>query len=114
MNALTEDVRARGLVAARAARLAKAQERAANYTVTNWEDRDERWWKNLAKEQGVALPPRGTSLDAVQMGKYLRKLGLTQRQYEDWTGQSLKDFIRNNEDWSLRAWLGLVLERPKE
>ncbi len=87
------------------------REALANGPITTWEDRDVGEWKRLAESRKVTLPPRRTALSVGEMKKYLHKLKIGLKEYKDWAGDTLDHFVYNNPTWSLRAWLGLVLEK---
>jgi hypothetical protein len=57
------------------------------------------------------------------MRRWLKKLGISVKDYLDWQGEgpldpetnknrraTLKDFAERNPDWPLRAWVGLLME----
>lgn len=72
---------------------------------------DEEHWVELARARGVRLPAPGVPITPAAMERWLRRLGMTTRQYLDWTGaRTLAQFGAANPGWTLRAWVGLLLE----
>lgn len=69
------------------------------------------YWVSLARSDGFRLPRKAIACTSGAMERWLRKLGVTGTQYREWTGgQGLKAFIEANPTWSLRAWVGVLLE----
>jgi hypothetical protein len=56
------------------------------------------------------LPSPAERLTPDSLRRWLPKLGLTERQYENLVGMSIDDSARFNRPWPLRAWLGFVAE----
>lgn len=68
-------------------------------------------WEELASARGIRLPQWHEPPTPGQMGKWLRKLGISWQDYKVLTGErKMTDFARNNPDWGLRPWVGLLLE----
>ncbi len=72
---------------------------------------DDSHWIALARKKGVRLPRATTINTPGRMEHWLRKLGVSRRQYLDFSGEkSLRDFPAANPTWPLRAWVGILLE----
>jgi hypothetical protein len=84
---------------------------------------DEKTWRTLARARGIRLPLWGKPVTPNAMRRWLKKLGISVKDYLDWQGDgpldpatnknrraTLKDFAERNPDWPLRAWVGLLLE----
>ena len=72
---------------------------------------DDKQWALNAKVLGVRLPKSGTPLTTGRMRPWLRKLGISNERYLDYSGgQQLKQFIPANPGWTLRAFAGLMTE----
>jgi hypothetical protein len=72
---------------------------------------DDDEWVILARKHGVRLPRTDTPLDTGKMKRWLTKLGVSNKEYLEWTGkQTREQFIKANPHWTLRAWAGVVLE----
>lgn len=70
-----------------------------------------RVWEKLAKAKGLRLPRWNTRCTPSPMGAWLKKLGISVNQHNEWGGFStLGEWIDLNPDWPLRAWVGLMLE----
>ena len=69
-------------------------------------------WAELAKALGLRLPLWRQPPTRGQMSKWLRKLGVSLTQYQEWSGdQTLEEFAKRNPSWPLRAWVGMLLEQ---
>src|SRR3990167_4954985 len=69
-------------------------------------------WDGLAKKRKVRLPRIDAKLTTAGMRRWLRlqlKTSVTafQKEYPD---QNIREFIKNNPEWTLKAWAGSVLE----
>ena len=72
---------------------------------------DSNLWLELAKERKLRLPLWRFPCTTGGMRKYLKKLNVSVDEYLEYSGEKiLKVFPRNNPEWPLRAWVGLVLE----
>ena len=72
---------------------------------------DEILWKELAHKRNIRLPQKSTLCRPCDMERWLRKLSISMQKYSAWSGfRTLRDFPNFNPDWSLRAWVGLLLE----
>ncbi len=72
---------------------------------------DDANWAALASARGVPLPHVSTPLATGSMERWLRRLGVSRTAYLKATGyRAVGDFIRLNPGWTLRAWVGLLLE----
>ena len=62
-----------------------------------------------------SMPSRGVPCEPEAMHLWLKRLGITVTEYLQATQlRSLADFCTLNPAWSLRAWLGTVLEMKHE
>ena len=69
-------------------------------------------WQRLARKRKIRLPRVDARLSTGGMTRWLRlQLGLSvtafQRMFPD---QNLREFVRNNPRFTLKAWAGMVLE----
>jgi hypothetical protein len=72
---------------------------------------DDENWVELARRAGVTLPRRGTACTPARMEKWMKKLGFNTTWYRNWSGfRNLQEHIDANPTWSLRAWVGMLLE----
>ena len=63
------------------------------------------------RKPGLRLARHGMRPRTGRMERFLKKLGITHRQYNVWSGdQALNAFARANPDWTQRAWEVLMLE----
>lgn len=68
-------------------------------------------WVSLARHAGLRLPQKATHLTTAGMEAWLRKLRIRPAAFLRWGGyKTLSDFIRLNPAWTLRSFVGLVLE----
>lgn len=68
-------------------------------------------WEQMASDAGLKLPPLGVPCTTGWMRRWLGRVGVTVPSYLDWAAErTLSSFQRNNPDWPVRAWAGLVLE----
>ena len=72
------------------------------------------YWLELAKKYGVRLPAWGIAPTISNMRTWLHKVGISQPEYESYYNEKLGDFLVQNPEWPLRAWVGLVLELVDE
>jgi hypothetical protein len=104
--------------AARAARQAARRASSLRRDFT-----EEREWRKLAKVRNVRLPPWGQPPTPALMRRWLKRVGISTKDYLDCQGEgpldprtnrnrrpTLRDFAARNPDWPLRAWAGLLLE----
>lgn len=90
-------------------RAQKKAERAASPLRQDF--KDEPRWVEMAKERGLTLPPWGDPPTPKLMAAWLRKCGVTQKEYLDWFGEgTMASFQRQNPRWPLRAFAGIILE----
>lgn len=62
-----------------------------------------------------SMPSRGVPCEPEAMHLWLKRLGITVTEYLQATQlRSLADFCTLNPAWSLRAWLGTILEMRHE
>ena len=72
-------------------------------------------WAELAKARKLRLPLWRQRCSRGQMGKWLKRLGISMTTYQEWSGEkTLAEFPSRNPDWPLRAWVGLLLEWDKQ
>ena|SRR3990172_11399501 len=72
---------------------------------------DESTWKELASVRKIKLPLWYYTCDPKLMKKWLRKLGITQAEYFERSGElNLEQFANRNANWPLWAWFGVTLE----
>jgi hypothetical protein len=106
---------------ANAAKAARQAARRASSLRRNFSD--EPWWKKLARARGIRLPGWGEPVRPPAMRRWLKRLNISVSDYLEWQGDgpydattgcnrraTVKDFAERNPDWSLRAWVGLLLE----
>lgn len=72
---------------------------------------DDNLWIELAKKYGCGLPQFETALTTGGMERFLHRLKIPLASYLAWTEEkTIKVFGQNNPTWTLRAWVGLLLE----
>ncbi len=74
---------------------------------------DDDYWVGLAKKHGVRLPQKQTPLATGPMRRWLRQLGITNKQWLEESGNmTLKQYADTNIPlgFGLRAFVGLRLE----
>lgn len=73
-------------------------------------------WDDLAKEYGVRLPAWWQSPEVRLMRRYLRRIGIKEREYclACGEGYKLEQFATNNPTFPLRAFVGNLLEYHDE
>jgi len=70
-----------------------------------------RWfWERLAHHHQTRLPRSDAQFTGQNMRAFLRRAGISVKEYQDWWGGRIKEFQLQNPDWPLRAWAGLTLE----
>lgn len=72
--------------------------------------RDSEHWNNLARERGIRLPRWEESASGGNIREWMIKLGMTHKAFVEWMGYEPDAFQGHNENWPLRAWVGLALE----
>ena len=76
---------------------------------------DDDYWTTLARKFKLRLPQHATPLTTGQMERWLKKLGISNKAYREWSGnQSSKAFIAANPTCNLRRWVGIMLEYADE
>lgn len=108
---MTLEERVASLEKARAARAVHSAERRAS--TLRMDFADQQHWSDLARELKLRLPPWGIPCTVSRMRTFLHKCNLSQLAYERYYDK-LSSFAKNNPDWPLRAWAGLVLEMITE
>jgi hypothetical protein len=73
---------------------------------------DADFWDELAARYVPhdRLPGWDTPCHPAAMRRWLKRLGISKRVWEQTTATRLEEFIRFNPGWGLRAWIGLALE----
>lgn len=72
---------------------------------------DDEYWVELARKYKVRLPQHRTPLATGPMERWLKQLGISNKAYLQYTGnQNRAQFIAANPDWTLRGFVGLLLE----
>jgi len=71
---------------------------------------DENYWRELSRGIGVRLPLSYYPGDKKHVRKFLRKLGYSQKEFEDKTGGKLDELIDNNPRWPSYALCGICME----
>lgn len=96
------------------ARAAAAAKRAANRALNlmgETDFSDAQYWHELARARGLRLPAWGQPVTVLAMKRWLKKIGLSVKDYLAWDGsRALGDFAARKPRWPLRAWAGLCLE----
>lgn len=77
---------------------------------------DNAYWQELAKDKNVVLPAWHVEPTPEKMRRWVRRLGLNISDYakscgENWT---YSDYAKLNPDWSLRPFVGILLEYKLE
>src|SRR4051794_34907534 len=68
-------------------------------------------WERLASAYGVRQPAWSEPVTVSAIRRWCKRLGISTEVYREWwSSASLGEFARQNPDWPLRAWLGLLLE----
>lgn len=78
---------------------------------------DDEYHEQLSDRLGIhrATPAWSVPCTEADMRLWLKEIGITQEHYLRVTAlRSLADFIELNPRWSLRAWIGTVLEMKAE
>ncbi len=72
---------------------------------------DDSGWVELAQARGLILPHKAIACTNFTMKKWMDKLNFSLERYQEWTGfKNVKDWRLANKDWSLRSWVGMLLE----
>ena len=73
-------------------------------------------WDELAEEYGVTLPQWWVAPTPNKMRAWVRKLGLSVKEFrsECGDGWDYPDFAKQNPDWPLRVFVGILLEYVAE
>ncbi len=72
---------------------------------------DDPTWVALAKRFYIRLPSKARPPTPEKMRYWLRRFRVGEADYLAMTGyKRIENFLELNPDWSLRAWLGLLLE----
>jgi hypothetical protein len=94
---------------ARAARIAKKQEREANKHNLKLSYLDSNYWATLASKFKIRMPSNEEAVTTSTIRKYLNKLSIPVDVWnEHYT--SIKYFVENNPKWTKYAAAGLCLE----
>lgn len=104
----TEEEKRATLAKAHATKSAKTAARKASKLRRDFLDAD--YWADLARKQGLRLPPWGEAATVVNMRAWCHRVGVSQGRLEAWAGCKLVELVARNPLWPARAIAGIILE----